>query len=372
MSEKLSLIIPCYNEEKTLRSIVEQVLCLREQGVDLELVIVDDCSKDGSLDLAKTLSREYSGIKVLHHEVNRGKGAALRTGFLEASGDYVGIQDADMEYEPSDYLTLLKVIREEQADVVYGSRYLRRETGGRILYFWHSAMNRFLTLCSNLFTDLNLTDMETCYKLFRRDVIQKIAPHLQENRFGFEPEITALAAQERCKVCECAIHYYPRSYEEGKKITWKDGVRALICIVKYADAPLPTRLLFFALCGIFCLLVNTLLFPILCSRSVPLQSAIWISYGAGALADWILSLIFVYRDRHTEGWKKQKVTIIYLLVLAGLGVADHFITQGLLSCLRGTSWVLPKLVSSLVVLFCKHPLKSLFTGTFLPGNTAKK
>ena len=361
MAEKLSLVIPCYNEEKTLRSIVEQVLLLRNRSVDLELVIVDDCSRDNSLEVARQLGNEYPGIKVVHHEKNRGKGAALRTGFLEATGDYVGIQDADMEYDPADYLTLLRVIREENADVVYGSRYLQKSSGRRVLYFWHSAMNQFLTFCSNLFTDLTVTDMETCYKLFRRDVIQKIAPLLQENRFGFEPEVTALAARNHYKFSECAISYYPRGYEEGKKITWKDGVRALVCIVKYADAPLPARLLFFALTGMICLLVNMLLFPVLLYSSVPVQTAVWISYGISAVFDLLFSIIFVYRDPGAGEGKKWFDNAVYLIVLLGLGAADYFITLGLLRHFRG-AWVLPKLISSLAVLVCKHPLRSLLSG----------
>lgn len=371
MSEKLSLVIPCYNEEKTLRSIVEQILHLRDRGVELELVIVDDRSRDNSLEVARQLSREYSGIKVVHHEKNRGKGAALRTGFLEATGDYVGIQDADMEYDPSDYLTLLRVIREEKADIVYGSRYLQKSSGRSVLYFWHTLMNQFLTLSSNLFTDLTITDMETCYKLFRRDVIREIAPKLQENRFGFEPEVTALAARSHYKFSECAIAYHPRGYEEGKKITWKDGVRALICIVKYGNAPLPTRILFFLLTGLFCLLVNTMLFPALHYCSVPLPYAVWIAYGISAVIDLILCSIFVYRDPDAGAGRKKYNSIISLTVLLGLGVADYFITLGLLRHLRG-SWILPKLISSLVILLCKHPLRSLLAGKFRYSNAVTK
>ena len=248
---KLSLVIPCYNEEKTLKGIVDEVLKLRDHGVDLELVIVDDCSKDGSWNVAQEIAECHAGlVKLCRHEVNRGKGAALRTGFLEATGDYVGVQDADLEYDPLDYLKLLECAEKKGADVVFGSRYLEFESR-RVLRWWHSTMNRFLTLMSNMFSDLAITDMETCYKMFRRETIQKIAPLLKENRFGFEPEVTAQVARlmrfEGLKVGEVAISYRPRTFMEGKKIGWKDGVRALWCISKYNAPvmPLPVQILIY-------------------------------------------------------------------------------------------------------------------------------
>ena len=187
----LSLVIPCYNEEKTLREIVERCLSLRSDTLGLELVIVNDCSTDGSDAVARALAAEHPAVvKYVSHEKNMGKGAALRTGFLRAAGDYVGVQDADMEYNPHDYLTMLEPLADGRADVVYGSRYLLPDTR-RVLYWWHTKMNKSLTAFSNMFTNLDITDMETCYKLFRREVIQEIAPMLKENRFGFEPEVTA-------------------------------------------------------------------------------------------------------------------------------------------------------------------------------------
>lgn len=248
---KLSLVIPCYNEENTLCGIVDEVLKLRDHGAELELVIVDDCSKDGSWCVAKDIADKHPAmIKLCRHDVNRGKGAALRTGFLEATGDYVGVQDADLEYDPLDYLKLLECARKEQADVVYGSRYLRLGSR-RVLRWWHSTMNRFLTLMSNMFSDLEITDMETCYKMFRREVIQEIAPLLKEDRFGFEPEVTSHVARlmrfKGIKVGEVAISYRPRTFMEGKKIGWKDGVRALWCIAKYNAPvmPLPVQVLIY-------------------------------------------------------------------------------------------------------------------------------
>ncbi|CAA7621651.1 glycosyltransferase family 2 protein [Magnetospirillum sp. UT-4] len=228
----LSVVIPCYNEERTLASIVDRVLAADRMGLGIEIVIVDDGSRDRSVEVMKTLAAEHPGISCHYHGVNQGKGAALRTGFEKATGDIVVVQDADLEYSPSDYPKLLKPLLDGRADVVFGSRF----KGGdetRVLYFWHSIGNRVLTLASNMFTDLNLTDMETCYKVFRREIIQGIA--IVENRFGFEPEITAKIARlkPRPRIYEVGISYSGRTYEEGKKIGWRDGVRALYCIVRY-------------------------------------------------------------------------------------------------------------------------------------------
>ena len=232
----LSLVMPCYNEEATLSGIVEEVLKIGSGDLALELVIVDDCSTDSSRAMAEKLAVDHPEVKLCFHEKNRGKGAALRTGFLAAAGDYVGVQDADMEYDPRDYLRMVRLLEEDRADVVFGSRYLGREER-TVLRWWHSAMNRLLTRLSDAFSDLELTDMETCYKLFRRDIIQKIVPELKEDRFGFEPEVVAhvarLARFDGCRVGEVAISYRPRGSSEGKKIGWLDGLRAIYCIVRY-------------------------------------------------------------------------------------------------------------------------------------------
>jgi glycosyltransferase involved in cell wall biosynthesis len=224
---KLSVVIPCYNERETIRDIVEAVK--KAPVPDLEIIIVDDCSSDGTREI---LQSEIAPLvsQVVFHEVNQGKGAALRTGFSHATGDVVVVQDADLEYDPQEFPLLMDPIRQDKADVVFGSRF----SGGgphRVVYFWHMLGNKFLTLMSNMFTNINLTDMETCYKMFRREVIQGI--RIEEDRFGFEPEITAKIAKGNWRIFEVGISYYGRTYAEGKKIGWRDGVRAIYCILKY-------------------------------------------------------------------------------------------------------------------------------------------
>lgn len=223
---KLSVVMPAYNEQATLRQIVERVL---ERPEPAELVLVDDCSKDGTREIMRALAAEYSKIRLVFHEVNQGKGAALHSGFAAATGNVVLIQDADLEYDPADYERLLSPIRKGVADVVFGNRFGGEEA--RVHLYWHRLGNGFLTQLSNMFTNLNLSDMEVCYKVFRKEVLDSI--HLVEKRFGFEPEVTAKVARLHARIYEVPVNYYGRSYDEGKKIGWKDGVRALYVILKY-------------------------------------------------------------------------------------------------------------------------------------------
>ena len=222
----LSVVIPCYNEEATIQSLINLVL---NSPWVAEIIVVDDGSKDRSREILATVNDPK--VQVVLHDVNKGKGAALRTGFQHATSEFVIVQDADLEYDPSEYPLVLEPLLDDRADVVFGSRFLSGRPH-RVLYFWHSLGNKFLTLMSNMFTDLNLTDMETCYKCFRREVIQSIT--IEEDRFGFEPEITAKLAKSRVRIYEVGISYSGRTYDEGKKIGWRDGVRAVYCIVRYS------------------------------------------------------------------------------------------------------------------------------------------
>lgn len=226
-AQVLSVVIPTYNEEATLDAVLRRVLAQPTVG---EVVVVDDGSSDGTREIAESWADCEERVIFLAHEKNQGKGAALRTGFQSATQAFVVVQDADLEYEPEDYDKLLAPLLADEADVVYGSRYLKKDTR-RVMRFWHTTGNRVLTLASNMFSDLHVTDMETCYKCFRREVIQAIP--IEEARFGFEPEVTAKLAKMKLRVMETSVNYHPRGYDEGKKIGWRDGVRALWCVFHY-------------------------------------------------------------------------------------------------------------------------------------------
>ena len=353
----LSLVIPVYNEEKTLRNIIDEVLKIKTDEIGLELVLVDDCSSDNSYEIALGIAEELKCVKVFKHEKNMGKGAALRTGFMSATGDYVGIQDADLEYDPKDYLKLIKPLLEDKADVVYGSRYLQPDTR-RILYFWHTFMNKGLTLLTNMYTNLDITDMETCYKLFKKDVIQEIAPKLKENRFGFEPEVTVYVAQGKYRVYECAINYNPRTFEEGKKIGAKDGLRALYCILHYGahTAPLPMQFILYLFIGGVSAIANILLFLMLINSGMNLFYSVGIAFVISAMINYFLCILLLFR--HKARWSTFGEILSYIVTLAIMGSVDYGCTYALLAVGLNSFWA--KSVSSVIGVIGNFLLRKYF------------
>lgn len=324
-----SVVVPCYNEEATLERSVAGLVSVFDDvpEVDLEVVIVDDCSRDRSVEIATGIGERHSNVRLVRHEVNRGKGAALRTGFENVTGDFVGIHDADLEYDPRDLVKLLAPLVNDESDVVYGSRFLSG-SAHRVLYFWHSMGNKFLTLLSNMFTDLNLSDMETCYKLFRRDVLEQI--EIEEDRFGFEPEITAKVAGLRVRIFEIGISYYGRTYEEGKKIGARDGFRALYCVLRYNGhrAPVGLQFLFYAFIGGTCAVFNLLLFLALRAGDVSVEASAGVAFVAAAALNYLLCIVTLFR--HKARWNTPAELAIYLGVVAVAGIIDVSITGALI------------------------------------------
>lgn len=346
----LNLIMPCYNEERSLEKlIINKIVPLRNnlkhEDINLLLTVVDDASTDNSLQIAKKLQKRFSWITILKHSENQGKGAALRTGLTQAQGDFIGIQDADEEYNPADYIKLLQPVLENKADVVYGSRYLKPDTR-RVLSFWHTLMNKFLTFCSNMFTGLDITDMETCYKLFTAEAAKELAQKLKENRFGFEPEITSYVAQAKYRVYECAIEYTPRTYDEGKKITYRDGFHALYCILHYGApyAPLPMQFLLYIFIGSFCAVVNIICFALFLISGFSLFSNIVLSFLIAAAVNYWLCAVLLFK--HKAFWNGPMELLMYILTLLIMGFCDYSITWGLISI--GTGSMLAKLLSSVI------------------------
>ena len=350
---KLSLIIPVYNEENFLKDIVDRVQKALS-GIDLELVIVDDCSQDSSFRIAREL--ESDKIKVLHHHENMGKGAALRTGFLAATGDYIGIQDADQEYNPEDYIELLKPLEEGKADVVFGSRYLKRGTR-RVLSFWHTCVNKTLTLLTNMYTNLDITDMETCYKLFKKEVIQEIAPKLIENRFGFEPEVTIHVARGKYRVWECAISYNPRTYEEGKKIGARDGLRALYCILHYGayDAAIPMQFILYILIGGISAIANIIAFMLL-NKLIGITASVVLAFIFASLVNYFLCIALLFK--HKGRWDSAGEIITYIITVVIMCALDILCTDLLILAHLTPFWA--KSISSLIGVVGNFALRKWF------------
>jgi len=345
MNFSLSLIVPCYNEARSIEACIDRILNFsRGRNFSVEIIVVDDASTDSSWQILQNIAAKHCEIKIFRHEKNQGKGAALRSGFIHAAGDFVGIQDADTEYDPNDYLVMLEPMLDNRADVVYGSRYLRPDTR-RVLYYWHTCMNKTLTAISNLFTDLDITDMETCYKLFRREIIQKIAPQLKENRFGFEPEITARVAETQCRVYECGISYNPRSYEEGKKVNWKDGIRALYCVFHYSahSAPLPMQLLIYLFIGGVSMLANMTFFVIFKYLSFSINYSVIGAFILSATVNYIMCILILFK--HKSRWSTPVELLLYGLTVTVMGSIDFGITKALIA-LSGGQFILPKFAAA--------------------------
>ena len=338
----LSVVIPCFNESATLQACVEQVLLIADETLNLEIIIVDDGSTDDSVAVASKLENSHDGVRVLRHEENQGKGAALRTGIEHATGDYVAIHDADLEYDPQDLKRLLVPLQQGKADVVIGSRFL---TSGahRVLYFWHSVANRILTLFSNMLTDLNLSDIECCHKVFLKDVIKDI--DLAENRFGVEPEIIAKIARRRLRIYEMGVTYSGRSYAEGKKIGWKDAIAAIYCILHYnlPYCAAPIQFLFYLFVGGTAALVNLSIFVVLFSIGVHVELSAPIAFLVAAGVNYLLSIAFVFR--HNAKWRTTSELVIYIVVVLCIGAFDLWITKMLL--LAGFSPVIAKGAASI-------------------------
>lgn len=322
-STVLSVIIPCYNEMNTLEKCVERVLAIQDKNLSLEIIIVDDCSTDSSLKIANEIAVKKPSVKVANHKKNKGKGAALKTGFAMATGDFVAVQDADLEYDPFDLKRLIVPLVENHAEVVLGSRF---QSSGyhRVLYFWHYLGNKFLTLLSNMLTDLNLSDMETCYKVFKREIIHGI--ELKEKRFGFEPEIVAKVAQMRVRIAEMGVSYLGRTYAEGKKIRVKDGFRAIYCILKYNlyKVAWPIQFAFYIIIGGVAAVANLSIFLGLMKLNIDVFYAAPIAFLTAAALNYLLSILILFR--HGAKWSSLSEILIFIFIVCLVGLVDLGLT----------------------------------------------
>jgi len=324
----LSVVVPCYNEDTTLRRCVQRLLDIEDETLALEIIIVDDGSSDGSSAIAEALGYAHDEVRLFRHVKNMGKGAALRTGFANATGEFVAVQDADLEYAPQDLKRMLEPLRDGDADVVFGSRFLSHGAH-RVLYFWHSVGNGLLTLISNIFTDLNLTDMETCYKVFRREIIQSI--EIEEDRFGVEPEIVAKVAHMRVRIFEMGISYRGRTYSEGKKIGIRDGFRALYAIFKYNahKAPLPVQFLLYLLIGGAAAAANLSIFLAFYHAGYAAHVAAPIAFAVAAAVNYVLCILLLFR--HNARWSTPMELLVYIALVVVVALLDVAITEGLLA-----------------------------------------
>ena len=341
-----TVVVPCYNEEESLRESVEGLLAIQDDMLTLEVLIVDDCSRDRSREIARELANEHDCIRLLEHEENQGKGGALQTGFAAATGDFVGVHDADLEYDPLDLRQLLVPLVDGRADAVLGSRYLNATGTRRVLYFYHTMINKGLTFISNMFTDLDLTDMETCYKVYKRELIQSF--DLKEKRFGIEPEMVSNLAHSKARVYERGISYDGRTYEEGKKIGWRDGVRALYCLFHYNAhcAPLPLQLLIYFFIGLAAAIVNTVAFVALLP-AMSVASAATLAYIVAAAVNYWLCIKILFR--HKARWSGPGELLVYAVSVAVLCVVDVGITAGLAGL--GMAALGAKLIATLIGFF---------------------
>ena len=331
---RLTLVVPCYNEQSSLSDCIEAVLAIADDTLSLQIVIVDDASTDDSLSIARDIAQRRSDdlrcIEVLTHGVNRGKGAAIRTGLAAASGDVVAVQDADLEYDPADLRRLVGPIRDGHADVVFGSRFVG-DRPHRVLHYWHMLGNRVLTTLSNMMTDMNLTDMETCYKVFRREVIESIT--IAEDRFGFEPEIVAKIADRRLRVYEMGIAYRGRTYAEGKKIGWRDGLRAVYCIVHYNShrTSVVIQAALYTVVGAVAAGVNLAVFAGLIFSGASVGLAAAVAFGVAAGVNYWLCVRAVFRDRSRWGLAGQLLCYAAVVLVAGtidVGLAVRLVAAG--------------------------------------------